>query len=154
VTRIVNPLLYYRFHPGVVHERTKLVILRSRSSFSRPRKNTGNQHVPGDVENFKVDKGGVIKRSSLYTISKTPKRRLVLLVPILIIYCIMLVIYPFFTIRLSVLIPIPVPQPILIILFISRTPRLVAVGLMAICKIARRSFFSLFVRNVRYYAGG
>jgi hypothetical protein len=77
----------------------------------------------------------------------------VFLVSILIIYCIMLVVYPFFIIRLSVLIPIPAFQSIPIILFISRIPRLVAVGLIAIYRIARESFFSLFVRNVRYYAG-
>jgi hypothetical protein len=153
VTRIVNPLFYYRFYPSIVHKRIKLVILRSRSSFSRSRKNINNQHVPNNVKNFKMDKGRIIRRSSLYTILEILKRRLVLLVPILIIYYIMLVIYPFFTIRLSILIPIPAFQPIPIIFFIFRTPRLVAVGLIAIYKIARRSFFSLFVRNVRYHTG-
>jgi hypothetical protein len=90
-----------------VHERTKLVILRLRSSFSRSRKDTGNQHVPNNVKDFEIDKRGIIKKSSLYTILKTPKRQLVFLVPILIIYYIMLVVYPFFTIRLSILILIP-----------------------------------------------
>jgi hypothetical protein len=108
MTKIVNPLFHYRFHSGIVHERTKLVILRPRSSFSRPRKDTGNQHVSDNVKDFKVDKGGITRRSFLYTISETLKRRLVFLVPILIIYCIMLVIYPFFIIRLSILILIPV----------------------------------------------
>jgi hypothetical protein len=136
-----------------VYERTKLVILRLRFSFFRSRKDTGNQHVPSDVKDFEMDRGGITKRSSFYTILEILKRRLVLLVFILIIYCIMLVIYPFFIIRLSVLILIPASQPISIIFFISRTPRLVAVGLIAIYRIARKSFFFLFVRNVRYHIG-
>jgi hypothetical protein len=108
VTKIVNPFFYYRFYPGVVYKRIKLVILRLRSFFSRFRKNIGNQHVPSDVKDFKVDREGIIKRSSFYIILKILKRRLVLLVFILIIYCIMFVIYFFFIIRLFVLILIPV----------------------------------------------
>jgi hypothetical protein len=153
VTRIVNLFFHYRFYSDIVHERTKLVILRLRSFFFRSRKNTGNQHVLSNVKDFEIDRKGITKRSSFYTILKILKRRLVFLVPILIIYCIILVIYPFFTIRLSVLILIPAPQPISIIFFISRIPRLVTVGLMAIYRIARGSFSSLFVRNVRYHTG-
>jgi hypothetical protein len=129
------------------------VILRLRSFFSRFRKDISNQHVSNNVKDFKINKKEVTKRSSLYTISKILKRRLVLLVFILIIYYIMLVIYPFFTIRLFILIPIPASQSIFIIFFISRIPRLVTVDLIAIYKIARKSFFSLFVRNVRYHTG-
>jgi hypothetical protein len=53
----------------------------------------------------------------------------------------MLVVYPFFTIRLFILILIPAPQPIFIIFFISRIPRFVTIDLIAIYKIARKSFF-------------
>jgi hypothetical protein len=107
MTRIVNPLFYYRFYLNIVHERIKLVILRSRFSFFRFRKNIGNQHVSNNVKDFKVDKEGVTRRSFLYTILEILKRRLVFLVFILIIYYIMLVIYLFFIIRLSILILIP-----------------------------------------------
>ena len=102
-----------------MHESIKLVILRLRFFFSRSRKDTGNQHVLSDVKDFKINKRKIIRRSSFYIILKILKRRLVFLVLILIIYCIMLVIYLFFTIRLSVLIPIPASRFISIILFIS-----------------------------------